>query len=171
MKKFDLRRWWVMAPLAIILAACAVAPSSSQRGATPNEPGGSASGEFAPGEVSPGERWSAYTANPAVVALLDRAAVREQAGLYEQAAAALERALRLEPRNAMLWHRLASVRLIQGQWQDAVELAAKSNSLAAGNADLRGSNWAVIAEAKERQGDRQGAQEARTRMEAEGVVR
>ena len=129
------------------------------------------SGEYAPGEAAQGKRWSDFTANPAVVALLDRAEARDRAGLYEQAAAALERALRLEPRNAMLWHRLARVRLNQGQWQDAVELAAKSNSLATGNPDLRGLNWAVIAEAKERQGDRQGAREARKRMEAEGAVR
>jgi len=163
-------RWWVVAPLVIALAACAVAPSSSRR-SVPSAPGETASGEFAPGAGAAAERWSAFTTNPAVVALLDRAEARDEAGLYEQAAAALERALRLEPRNAMLWHRLARVRLNQGQWQDAVELAAKSNSLATGNPDLRGLNWAVIAEAKERQGDRQGAREARNRMEAEGAVR
>jgi hypothetical protein len=71
----------------------------------------------------------------------------------------------------MLWHRLARVRLKQGQWQTAVDTAAKSNSLAGGNAELQAWNWAVIAEAKERQGDRLGAQDARTRVDSSGSTR
>ena len=106
--------------------------------------------------------------NPAVLALLDSAQNQQQAGNYEQAAAALERALRLEPRNAMLWHRLAQVRLSQGQWRNAIDFAAKSNSLAGGERKLQASNWLVIAQAKERQGDREGAQAARARVEATG---
>ncbi len=106
--------------------------------------------------------------NPAVLALLGSAQSQQQAGNYEQAAAALERALRLEPRNAMLWHRLAQVRLSQGQWRNAIDFAAKSNSLAGGERNLQASNWLVIAQAKERQGDREGAQAARARMEDTG---
>ena len=106
--------------------------------------------------------------NPAVLALLESAQSQQQAGNYEQAAAALERALRLEPRNAMLWHRLAQVRLSQGQWRNAIDFAAKSNSLAGGERKLQASNWLVIAQAKERQGDREGAQAARARVEATG---
>jgi len=111
---------------------------------------------------------SAPQGNPAVLALLGNAQSQQQAGNYEQAAAALERALRLEPRNAMLWHRLAQVRLSQGQWRNAIDFAAKSNSLAGGERKLQASNWLVIAQAKERQGDREGAQAARARMEATG---
>jgi predicted Zn-dependent protease len=113
---------------------------------------------------------SAPQGNPAVLALLVSAQNQQQAGNYEQAAAALERALRLEPRNAMLWHRLAQVRLSQGQWGNAIDFAAKSNSLAGGMRDLQGRNWLVIAEAKERQGDRVGAQAARARAEAGGAT-
>jgi len=106
-------------------------------------------------------------ANTAVVALLDDAEIREQAGAYEQSAAVLERALRLEPRNAMLWHRLARVRLKQGQWQNAVDLAAKSNSLAGGDGELQNWNWAVIAEAKLRLGDDEGAAAASAHVSGE----
>jgi predicted Zn-dependent protease len=88
----------------------------------------------------------------------------ERAGELEQAAATLERALRLEPRNAMLWHRLARLRLKQGQWRNAVDLAAKSNSLAGEDGNLQGWNWAVIAEAKERLGDAEGAAAARAHL-------
>ena len=111
---------------------------------------------------------AAAQGNPAVLALLESAQNQQQAGDYEQAAASLERALRLEPRNAMLWHRLAQVRLSQGQWRNAIDFAAKSNSLAGGERNLQASNWLVIAQAKERQGDREGAQAARARMEATG---
>jgi predicted Zn-dependent protease len=104
--------------------------------------------------------------NSAIIALVGVAQSQQQAGNFEQAAAALERALRLEPRNAMLWHRLAQLRLSQGQWGNAIDLAAKSNSLAGGMRDLQASNWLLIAEAKERQGDRDGARAARARVEA-----
>jgi predicted Zn-dependent protease len=103
--------------------------------------------------------------NSAVVALLNSAHEQLLAGDYEQASAALERALRLEPRNAMLWHRLAQVRLGQGQWRNAIEFAAKSNSLAGGQQDLQASNWLVIAQAKQRQGDLEGAAAARAQSE------
>lgn len=113
---------------------------------------------------------SAPQGNPAVIALVETAMNQQQAGQDERAAAALERALRLEPRNAMLWHHLAQVRLSQGQWRDAIDLASKSNSLAGGERDLQASNWLVIAQAKQRQGDREGAQAARARMEGGGAT-
>lgn len=108
--------------------------------------------------------------NQAVLALLDTARNLQLAGNFDQAAAALERALRLEPRNAMLWHRLAQIRLSQGKWRDAIDLASKSNSLAGGKREMQASNWLVIAQAKERQGDREGAQAARAQMQAIGAA-
>lgn len=157
----DSRRWPFLMFLGMGLAACGITQPGGERAAGP-----------VPQEEAPAVQGSAGAqANPAVVALLNSAGAKEQAGSYEQAAAALERALRLEPRNAMLWHRLARVRLKQGQWQIAVDTAAKSNSLAGGNSELQAWNWAVIAEAKERQGDRLGAQDARTRVDSSGSTR
>jgi predicted Zn-dependent protease len=157
-----LRFWWVYAPLVFALAGCGVAPPVGEQ---------APAGSFPSEESTPSRALSMPQGNPAVLALLNNAEAQEQAGQFEQAAAALERALRLEPRNAMLWHRLARLRLSQGQWQTAVDLAAKSNSLAGGNGDLQARNWQVIAVAKERQGDRDGAREARARVEADGAVR
>ena len=108
--------------------------------------------------------------NQAVLSLLDIAQNLQLAGNFDQAAAALERALRLEPRNAMLWHRLAQIRLSQGKWRDAIDLASKSNSLAGGKREIQASNWLVIAQAKERQGDREGAQAAREHMQTAGAT-
>ncbi len=104
---------------------------------------------------------------PAVVALLDSAGRQEQGGQLESAAATLERALRVAPRNATVWYRLARVRLAQGQWQAAANLAAKSNSLAGTDPDLRRLNWTLIAKARDRLGDKAGARAARGQAAAQ----
>jgi predicted Zn-dependent protease len=150
-------RLWALTPLGLAMLGCAVAPPVDEAG--PHHP-----------ESSLAQPASAPQGNPAVLALVETATRQQQAGHDEQAAAALERALRLEPRDAMLWHHLAQVRLSQGQWRDAIDLASKSNSLAGGERDLQASNWLVIAQAKQRQGDREGAEAARARMEAGGAT-
>ena len=83
----------------------------------------------------------------AVVALLDTADRQRGSGDYHHAAVTLERALRIEPRNAFLWHRLAVVRLEQGQPRMALDLARKSNTLAGGDEALKRSNRQLIAKA------------------------
>ena len=88
----------------------------------------------------------------AVVALLDTARQQTRAGKLDNAAATLERALRLEPRNAELWTRLAEVRLQQGQLDQAAGLAAKSNNLAGNNAGLITRNLKIIEQVRARKG-------------------
>ena len=109
---------------------------------------------------------SAPSPNHAVVALLDTADKRASAGNLDSAAAVLERALRLEPHNPLLWHRLAKLRLQQGQFAQAVNLAAKSNALAGNNRQLQASNWATIAQAKDKLGDANAARAAREKAQA-----
>lgn len=83
-----------------------------------------------------------------------------QAKDYSAAAATLERALRIEPRNAYLWNRLARVRLEQGQYHLASNLADRSNALAGTAAQLKQDNWGIIATARRQTGDGAGAAEA-----------
>jgi predicted Zn-dependent protease len=78
----------------------------------------------------------------------------------------VERALRLEPHNPLLWHRLAKLRLQQGQFAQAVSLAAKSNSLAGENRRLQASNWDTIAQAQDKLGDAAAARAAREKARA-----
>jgi Flp pilus assembly protein TadD len=106
------------------------------------------------------------TAGEAVIALLEQAKAQAGAGEGEQAAATLERAIRIEPRNPWLWHRLAVLRLQQGYWEEAIELAIKSNSLAGRNPRLQGGNWKVIGMALEGLGDAKGATEAQRKSAA-----
>lgn len=103
--------------------------------------------------------------NRAVVALLDTAHRDAATGRYDSAAASLERALRIEPRNASLWHELARVRLEQDQATLAVQLATKSNTLAGDNHRLRAENWRLIGQARAQTGDHRGAEAAFARAE------
>ncbi|MBZ0070985.1 MAG: tetratricopeptide repeat protein [Gammaproteobacteria bacterium] len=135
-------------------------------------PGGAGGGvETFPGaETYPGvpaDRGSvtapAPAGSPAVIALLDRADQQYQAHDLDAAAASLERALRIEPRNPRLWYQLAAIRLEQGQYGQAIQMAGKSNSLAAGDTRLQVRNWRLIAAARRAQGDAAGARAAEER--------
>ena len=101
--------------------------------------------------------------NPAIVELLNDANRHSAEGRHDGAAAALERALQIEPQDAALWHRLARTRFDQGRLDLAEALAAKSNSLAAGDPNLQAQNWRVIAKARKKQGDAPGAEDALAR--------
>jgi Tfp pilus assembly protein PilF len=98
--------------------------------------------------------------NTAVKALIDKAHGQAAAGRMDAAGANLERALRIEPRNPVLWQELARVRLDQRQYRQAENLAAKSNALAGGNRYLQAENWRIIGEARNRRGDLEGARAA-----------
>jgi Tfp pilus assembly protein PilF len=82
------------------------------------------------------------------------------AGRLVNAAASLERALRIEPRNPRLWQELARVRLKQGDYAQAESVAARSNSWAGNDNRLRAENWRLIAQAREARGDAAGARAA-----------
>lgn len=80
----------------------------------------------------------------AVSTLLAKVEIQESQAHWERAAALLERALRIEPRNAQLWHRLAKIRLQQGRYAMAESLAQKSNSLAKDDEALKRRNAELI---------------------------
>lgn len=100
----------------------------------------------------------------AVIALLDRAEQYGQSGQVDAAAAALERALRIEPRNARLWSKLAAVRLQQGQPEQAEQLALKSNALSISDRSLQANNWRIVAKARWARGDNNGARQAEKKV-------
>jgi len=97
----------------------------------------------------------------AVSVLMSRAAGQRDNGDLDGASASLERALRIAPEDAVLWHELAVVRMAQQQHHLVVQLAAKSNALASPrDPSLRSSNWRLIAKARRAQGDVSGARDA-----------
>jgi TPR repeat len=100
------------------------------------------------------------SAPPAVMALQTDIEGNLKIGNYAEAAASLERAIRIQPKNPELWHVLADVRLKQQQLGLAEDLAKKSNLLAKSNQELIRSNWLVIAGSRRLKGDSAGASEA-----------
>lgn len=104
--------------------------------------------DHAPDAAAAREAPEAVSENRATRTLLAQADQLEAKGELEASAAALERALRIEPRNGRLWHRLAAIRLLQGKFSLAANLAAKSNSLAGKDSELIARNNQLIREAR-----------------------
>ena len=103
-----------------------------------------------------------------IIALLNEADTHANDCNTDKAAATIERALRIEPGNALLWHRFAAIRLQQQQWQQAIALARKSNALIKNNDALKSANWGVIADAYEKLGNQDKAKEARRKQKLQG---
>jgi hypothetical protein len=126
--------------LVVVLAGCATAP----------EPAGVPEPVPAPTPApAPPPPPAARSENIAVAGLMETARADVAAGRLANAAASLERALRIEPRNPRLWNELAQVRLRQGQYAQAESLAARSNSWAGNDSALRADNARITAEARE----------------------
>jgi tetratricopeptide (TPR) repeat protein len=99
------------------LTACAYAPVTNVQD---RDGGSSGSAEPPPTPDAGG----------ATAELLSQSRVSQAAGQYPQAAADIERALRIEPRNAYLWLELGKIRLATGDRQQAIALAQKALSMA-----------------------------------------
>lgn len=113
----------------------------------------------------PPPRSAEQVSGPAVMALLGAAEQRAVAGDLDSAAASLERALDLEPRNPFVYQRLAALRLEQGQAGQAEALARKANSLAGSNPHLKAANWRIVAQSRTMRGDSVGAASASSRAD------
>ncbi len=114
-------------------------------------------------QVNPAVHYLRVNTSNAVNALLVEAKTHFERNEFEQAAAKLERALRIDPRNPILWHNLAGVRLKQEDWKRAASLAAKSNALAVNDNWLQVRNWMLISWACEGMGDNECAKAALNR--------
>ena len=133
--------------LAVLLAGCATPPGPA--------PEAEPKSEAPPPVAAPTPK-----ENIAIAGLMDSARTEAAAGNLAGAAASLERALRIEPRNPRLWHELARVRLKQGQHAQAESVAARSNSWVGEDKALRAENWRLISESRNARGDQEGAKAA-----------
>jgi len=103
---------------------------------------------------------SSEAGHSATADLRDKARIKADQGQLNQAAALLERALRIHPRDAWVWNQLADIRLRQQRYPQAESLARKSNSLAGQQHDLLVRNWHLIATARKQTGNSKGAEQA-----------
>jgi len=66
---------------------------------------------------------------PVVSSLLRKSDEAVEQGEWSKAEVLLQRAMRIAPKNAVLWNKMAGVKLQQGKFTQAVQFAKKSNSV------------------------------------------
>ncbi|MFH2122242.1 MAG: tetratricopeptide repeat protein [Pseudomonadota bacterium] len=93
--------------------------------------------------------------------LLAGARQNVRTGRFSQAEMMLERALRLEPRNARLWHEMAQVKYGQKDFGQVVQFCIKSNSLAGKDYGLIQQNRLLMEKAYMELGQPEKARQAR----------
>jgi tetratricopeptide (TPR) repeat protein len=145
---------------ALALAACASPPVRLPGGAATSgtEPG-SASGSSTPGGSSTPSTTSPNTPpgrqfrlGPAASALVAQSHAQAGTGEYAAAGATLERALRIEPDNPLLWVELGRVQLSEGNAGQATSMGRKALALATGDPAAQASAWRLIADSLHAQG-------------------
>lgn len=139
----------------VALAGCAVLEEPD------GEPAREPSPEAEERAPEPGEG----PGHEAVKRLMAEAREASGEGDHERAGAQLERALRIAPGNAVLWHNLAIVRYRQDAFDQAEQLAQRSLSYISDDAELQRRNWEIIAVSRHMRGDDDGAEAARSRAE------
>jgi predicted Zn-dependent protease len=99
------------------------------------------------------QRETRYTdkTNATVASLLKQARYYESEGQLLRAASLIERSVRIQPKNPLVWQHLAEVRLAQGDFGQAEQLALKSNALAGADDEVKLKNWKIIARARQQQ--------------------
>ena len=168
---------------AVLLSACSIPQpyqSPSQRASVPGPAGQSppagAPGSNVPGtNVPPAEgtelppapvpRTREYTLGPASKALVAQAQSQQASGDYATAASSLERALRIEPNNPLLWLELSKLRQAENNYVQAESMARKALSKAGGDAKVQAAAWHAIADALKARGRNQEARDADVRAD------
>jgi len=103
--------------------------------------------------------------SPAVNALALAANQSSKSGDIEAATTTIERAIRIEPRNATLYYKLAVLRLKQSKPKLAEDLAKKAILLATNDEALKKHSWLLVARARELMSDTNGSREAKTQAD------
>ncbi|HET8731598.1 MAG TPA: hypothetical protein VFM34_10885 [Moraxellaceae bacterium] len=118
-----------------------------------------------PHRIQPQRQLADGSQIPAVRGLIGAADSAMASGDVELASVNLERAQRLAPQSSLVYQKLAMVRLRQNRPAEAEQLARKALGFAGGTSQ-QAALWLLIASARDMQGQRGGAQEARTRAAA-----
>lgn len=119
-------------------------------------------------EASVGQPPATAASKPsgAVNSLILAANRHSSQGDLARAVATLERALRIDPRNARVWYQLAKLRLQQKRYRQAESMALRSNAYAGNRHALKAANWRLIAQSRYARRDFSGADRAIARARA-----
>lgn len=105
---------------------------------------------------------------PAVLSLLEQADQLKTAGDLAGASSRLERAQRIAPTEPEVYFQLSSLRLEQGNHEDAMNIALQGVDLSGTDQAMKRDLYTVIARARDALGDSAGATEARRLARAGG---
>ena len=83
----------------------------------------------------------------AVQSLLTYAQAAMEINDYNQAEMHIERAVRIEPQNPLLWHTMAKIKFNQNQYGQVINFCLKSNSMNTGQNQLKKDNLLLMASA------------------------
>ena len=160
---------WVLLLASALLGACAV-PSPYQKPTPPPEqPSGTPPAETRPGEPPstteepqplPAPVAREPTLGAASRALVSQAQTQVATKNYAIAASSIERALRIEPDNPLLWIELGHVHLAQGNAPQAEGMGRKAVALSVGDPSAQSSAWRLIGDALRTRGRTLDATEA-----------
>jgi tetratricopeptide (TPR) repeat protein len=106
------------------------------------------------------------TLSAASRALVGQAQSQMASKNYAVAAASIERALRIEPDNALLWIELGKVRQSEGNYVQAENMGRKAVQMSANAPRANSAAWALIAESLRARGKNIEAQAAEARANA-----
>lgn len=118
-----------------------------------------------PVEAEPQRPVREYQLSPASRALVSQAQTQAANGDVSTAAATIERALRIEPSNPLLWLELGKLREREGSYAQAESMGRKALSLATGDARVQSAAWRLIADSLRARGKAVEAREADQRAE------
>lgn len=156
MRSMRYRTGLLLLAAVTLLAACSLqgrprgTPENTQAPAgtlqppapAPGQPGGAAAPQPAP--AAPPRQFSLGPASSALVAQAHR---QSGGGDWGQAAATVERALRIEPDNPLLWIELGRVRLGENNPAQADAMGRKALALSTGDPQAQSGAWKLIADA------------------------
>ena len=126
----------------------------------------SRSPEILPEEIQPTEpQGESFDAEPsaAIDRLLRQGANNLESGHTQLASRQFERAKRLDPKRADVYYHLSSLRLKEGRYQEAIQLAIRGTRLADKDKDLAFRLYVILSVVYERLGDDQKAKESRSK--------
>jgi tetratricopeptide (TPR) repeat protein len=106
------------------------------------------------------------TLNPASRALIVQSQSQAAARNYSAAAGSLERALRIEPENPLLWIELGKVRQAEGNFVQAENMGRKAISMAPAAPKARSAAWLLISESYRSRGRNTEAEEAKAKAQS-----
>ncbi|MFO1405952.1 MAG: hypothetical protein U1F08_00325 [Steroidobacteraceae bacterium] len=178
-----LRHALLIAGFALVASGCSTFQSSSPEPRAPSHPAPHSTGagpvvsaqpEIVPpssGEPEitaptptplPKERPKApaATLSPASKALVSQAQAQRRKGDLPGATVTLERALRIEPNNPLLWIEMGRLRMDQRNYAQAEAMGRKALAMAVGDDRTQSQAWQLIADSLKARGKNPQAQEA-----------